>query len=86
MRALILTLALLAPLLAPVPASAAACDLSAPRLAAAGYYVEVRSNGDTWVYQERNGIPGLQRGSVNALGQQDPCVDDRDVVPDQAIF
>jgi hypothetical protein len=55
------------------------------------YYVEARSVGDTnypldlYVYQETNGVAGLQRGGfAQYLGGNDPCTDTRGL-PDQLI-
>lgn len=86
MRTLLLVLLAL-PLTAIVPtANAGPCDAGAlPRQTAGGYYVDSRPDG-IWIYQETNGLSGLQRGSRNVLGDRDPCVDDPTVVPDRAIL
>lgn len=90
MRAPVLSLLLLLPLVLAVPAHAGdpCARLTENTHASVGgsFYVEVRSNGDAWLYQETNGILQLQRGGTNVLAQTDGCVDDVHVTPDRAIL
>ncbi len=43
--------------------------------------------GGTWVYQESNGLPGLQRGGSSAIGEEDSVNDETcGAMPDTLIF
>lgn len=87
--ALLSILLLALPLTALTPASATEpCALVHPqaRVSYGGFYAEVRQNGNVWIYQESNGIAGLQRGDTSTLGARDPCVDDFTIPPDTAIY
>jgi len=85
-RALVL-LALLLPLVASPAVGADPCALGAGgRVKQANHYVEHRANHDVWIYEETNGIDGLQRGGKNGFGDKDLCVDDPLVIPDRIVF
>jgi hypothetical protein len=76
--------------LVPV-AGHAACEGDATE--AAGIYVDVRgdvTDGDIWIYQESNGIDGLQRGGVGELSDDTECTtydaEGNPIPPDTLIF
>lgn len=69
------------------PAHAGGCDTIFLTQAVGPVYVDVRSDGDVWVYLDDNGVFGLQRGgSGGVTGQSatDACSQSGD--PDTIIF
>lgn len=83
---LVLTLAIIASAFAMTPASAD-CEVVGKQLAAGGFYVEVRDGGGSvWLYEESNGLEGLQRGGSSWIlsDDNDTCNDIPDgFVPDK---
>lgn len=69
-------------------------QVPAPATAAGGVhqagpmYVDIRSPTSVWIYEESNGIDGLQRGGYSILpgGDRDTCVDNRDIKADSLIY
>ena len=49
------------------PANAFVCDNLIHQDVAGLAYIEVRSNGDLWIYAENNGQSGLQRGGEGGI-------------------
>ncbi len=80
-------------IMAPSPAHAAECNPSEAvhEVPTPGgtFYVDHRGGDEVWLYQESNGMPGLQRGGYQALvgtqlDWQDPCNDG--VTPDTMLY
>ena len=50
------------------------------------YYVEDRGLGDLRVYEESNGIKGLQRGGVSDHHDDSACLEDPEIEPDTLVY
>lgn len=101
---LVLIVAIIASAFAVAPAGAGVCDgsgsiagsktIAVSGVAGETFYLEIREiQGDSylysiWIYQEANGVEGLQRGGASNIvpDDADPCNDGAPEGPDQVIF
>lgn len=92
-----LAMAALAPItVAMTPGHAAPSRCSGALVEAGGFYVVVESSDsnplDLWIYQESNGIPGLQRGGSSNISNysDEQCQqfdsDGQPLPPDTLVF
>lgn len=63
--------AAVAALVGMVPVASHATDCTGETTEVGGYYAQDRGVGSIWVYEESNGIEGLQLGGVSATGLSD---------------